>query len=104
MTYKAYIAYINTYLIPSISERNIERIDAAALDEVDLFHIQQSKKPIAQSTKLTQNAALNRVFDETELRGFLSPINRPKLDAKGQKSQRRAAFGLDEVRALTSEF
>ena len=104
VTYKAYIAYINSFLTPVLGKRNIERIDAAALDEVELYRIKQTQKPIAQSTKLTQNAALNRVFDEAELRGFLSPINRPKLDAKGIKSQRRPAFGLDEVRALRANF
>lgn len=104
VTYKAYIAYIITYLIPAIGKRNIDRIDAQALDDVELFRIKQTNKPISQSTKLTQNAALNRVFDEAELRGFLTAVNRPKLDAKGIKSQRRAAFGLDEVKALRANF
>lgn len=104
VTYTAYIGYINNWLIPVLGKRHIDRIDAAALDEVEAWRLQQTQKPISQSTKLTQNAALNRVFDEAELRGFLTASNRPKLDVKGRKSDRRPAFSLEEVRALLSSF
>jgi integrase len=56
------------------------------------------------STLLNHNAALNRVFDEAELRNFMYPINRPKLSAKGKKSERREEFNLEETRALKSNF
>ena len=38
------------------------------------------------------------------MRNFLTPVNRPKLDTKGRKSVRRAAFSLEEVRILRGGF
>lgn len=104
VTYSAYIGYIKNYLIPVLGKKHVDRIDAAALDELEAWRIAETQKPISQSTKLTQNAALNRVFDEAELRGFLTASNRPKLDVKGRKSDRRPAFSLEEVRALLGNF
>jgi integrase len=57
-----------------------------------------------QSTLMTQNAALNRVFDEAVDRGFMTPATRPALSNKGKGSDRRPAFELEEVRALRSNF
>ena len=89
----------------SVSKKRLQdHIDAAALDEVEAYRIDKTQKSISQSTKLTQNAALNKVFDEAELRGFLSAVNRPMLDAKGRKGERRAEFSLDEVKALRANF
>jgi integrase len=56
------------------------------------------------STTLNHNAAMNRVFDEAIYRGFMFEMNRPKLVALGKKSVRRAAFQLEEVRALKANF
>jgi hypothetical protein len=56
------------------------------------------------STTLNHNAAMNRVFDEAIYRGFMFEMNRPKLVALGKKSVRRAAFQLDEIRALKANF
>jgi integrase len=53
---------------------------------------------------LTRNAALNRVFDEAVIRGFLTEANKPKLEATGKKSERRAAFDMNELRALLANF
>jgi integrase len=62
-----------------------------------------SKEP-TRSTLLTHNSALNRVFDEAQMRGFLTESNRPKLESKGKDSQRRAAFTLEEIKAMISKF
>jgi len=64
---------------------------------------QMGKEP-SQSTMLTHNAALNRVFDEAVIRNFLTVANRPKLDAKGREGVRRPAFELEEIRALNAGF
>jgi integrase len=104
VSFADYIRVINEYLIPCLGKRNITSIDHAALDELDAWRIQQMGKAPSQSTMLTQNAALNRVFDEAVIRGFLTDANRPKLEAKGRTSDRRPAFDMDEIRALIGGF
>jgi integrase len=58
----------------------------------------------SNSTLLSQNAALNLVFDEGVLRNFLNDLNRPKLEAKGKKSKRHPAFTLKEIQAVLHNF
>lgn len=61
-------------------------------------------KAPTHSTLLTQNAALNRVFDEAVTRNFLTDVNRPKLEAKGKASDRRPAFDLTEIHTMFGSF
>ena len=104
VSYKDYIRVTNEYLIPALGKRNITSIDYAALDDLDAKRIELMGKAPSQSTLLTQNAALNRVFDEAVIHNFLTDANRPKLDAKGRKSDRRPAFELDELHAVLGSF
>jgi integrase len=104
VSYIDYIRCINDYLIPCFSKRSITHIDYAALDELDNWRTEHMGKAASHSTLLTHNAALNRVFDEAIIRNFLTEVNRPKLEAKGRKGQRHAAFELHEIRALLSNF
>ena len=103
-SYKDYTKVINDYLIPCLGNYSITNIDYAALNHLDAWRIEHMKKVPTQSTMMTHNAALNRIFDEAVLRGFLTEANRPKLESKGRKSTRRAAFDLDEMRALLGNF
>lgn len=102
--YNDYIRAINQYLIPSLGNRSIANIDGAALDELDNKRIEALGKAPSKSTLLTHNAALNRVFDEAVIRGFLTEANKPKLDAKARTGDRRPAFTLKEVQALIGNF
>lgn len=102
--YNDYIAAINNYFIPLLGKRLITNIDYAALEEVDEQRVELMGKMPAQSTLLNHNAALNRVFEEAVIRGFLTDANRIKLTAKGKSSNRRAAFTLTETKALLSNF
>jgi hypothetical protein len=100
VSYADYKRVLEDYLIPVLGSRNITNIDAAALDELDAKRIELLEKVPSHSTILKHNAALNRVFDEAVIRGFLTDANRPKLDAKGKIGDRRPAFDLDELRAV----
>jgi integrase len=95
---------IEEYLIPALGKRSITNIDYTALDELDAKRIEHMGKAPSQSTMLTHNAALNRVFDEAVIRNFLTEANRPKLEAKGKASDRRPAFDMAEIRALVGSF
>jgi integrase len=103
-SYTDYIRVINDYLIPILGKRSITSIDYQALDELNIKRAELMEKVPTQSTMLTHNAALNRVFDEAVIRGFLTEANKPKLEATGKKSERRAAFDMSELRALLANF
>lgn len=84
VSYVDYKRIIEDYLIPILGNRNITSIDGSALDELDERRIEIMEKTPTHSTLLKHNAALNRVFDEAVIRGFLTEANRPKLETKGK--------------------
>jgi integrase len=102
--YVDYKIAINKYLIPSLGKYHVDNIDHKALAKLDEDRIKAMGKTPTRSTLVTHNAALNRVFDEAIIRGFMVESNRPKLQAKGQKSQRRPEFNLNEITALKGNF
>ncbi len=102
--YKDYIRVIKDYLIPILGRRNIDNIDYKALNDFDAQRIVKMGKKPSQSTLLTQNAALNRVFDEAQMRGLITDATRPSLSVAGRKSVRRPPFSLEEVRAIDARF
>ena len=104
VSYSDYKRIIEDYLIPALGSRLITSIDAAALDHLDADRIKRMGKEPSNSTLLSHNAALNSVFDEAVIRNFLTDTNRPKLEAKGRKSDRRPAFDLNEIRAVLTNF
>lgn len=104
VSYKDYKRVIEDYLIPILGNRLITNIDSSALDHLDVERIKLMGKAPSNSTLLTHNAALNLVFDEAVIRNFLTEANKPKLEAKGRKSDRRPAFNLNESRAVLANF
>ena len=60
------------------------------------------KKPFkaAQSTINTHNSALNRVFDEALLRGWITSSIKPVLLNKGVKAESRGAFTPEEYKDI----
>jgi integrase len=104
VSFADYERVINDYLIPYFGNYSITNVDHAALDEFGRWREEKMGKAPTQSTLMTQNAALNRVFDEAVARGFLSDVNRPKLEAKGKVSDRRPAFDLNEVHVMFASF
>lgn len=102
--FNEYIRVTKDYLIPALGNRSITNIDVAALDELDAKRIEILGKAPSKTTLLTHNAALNRIFDEAAIRGFITDSNRPKLDAKARVGDRRPAFTLKEVQALLGNF
>ena len=104
VSYADYKRVINDYLIPVLGNRTITNIDSSALDDFAARRIEMMQRAPSQSTILTHNAALNRVFDEAVIRGFLTDANRPKLDAKGKTGDRRPAFEIEELRAVINNF
>jgi len=102
--YKEYKVAINKYMIPFLGNYNVDSIGPVQLEEFDQFRIKKMGRVPKLSTLQTHNAAMNRIFNEAELRGYLKAINRPKLVAKAKKGGRRAGFNLEEVRAVKQNF
>jgi integrase len=102
--YKDYKSVIEKYLVPFFGKYKVDSIDYKVLEQFSDWRTKRMGAAPKHSTLLNHNAALNRIFDEAELRNYLYPINRPKLSAKGKKSERREEFNLEETRALKSNF
>ena len=104
VSYSDYYRVIDDYLLPFFASYKIGNIDYTVLDLFDAWRTEKMGKAPSHSTLLTQNAALNRVFDEAVIRGFLTAAQRPKLDAKGKASERRPAFELRDIHAMFAAF
>lgn len=102
--YKEYISIINNYLINFFGKYKVDSITHELIEKFEEWRINKMGTVPKHSTTLNHNAAMNRVFDEAIYRGFMFEMNRPKLVALGKKSVRRAAFQLDEIRALKANF
>lgn len=100
VTYKHYIQAINKYLIKYLGNHNIDKIDYALLTKFAIWRAEQLGKTPSQSAINTHNSALNRVFDEALLRGFITKSQVPYLENKGVTSERRDDFTYEEYRTL----
>ena len=100
VTYKHYIQAINKYLIKYLGNHNIDKIDYALLTKFSVWREQQMATKPSQSAINTHNSALNRVFDEALLRGFITKSQVPFLENKGVTSERRDDFTHEEYRKL----
>lgn len=99
-----YVIVLTNYLIPILGKYKVDRIDYEILNELDEKRIEKMKRVPSLSTLLTHNAALNMVFDEAIYKGYMSPVSKPVLKAKGKKSEKRIEFSVKEVKALRGGF
>jgi integrase len=104
VSYADYKRVIEDYLLPFFGNYNITSIDYPVIEEFEEWRIVLMGKEPTHSTLLTHNAAMNRVFDEAIIRGFLADSQRPKLETKGRKSIRRPSFSVDEIRKMWESF
>lgn len=98
--FKDYINAINKYLIPFFGKLDVSSINTAKQTEFDAWRVQQMGKVPAHSTVLNHNAALNRVFDEAELRGWITSAIRPVVKSRGRQGEKRGTFSPEEYEAI----
>ena len=98
--YKDYISALTRWLIPYFGDTDVEKIDLAGLTKFDAWRTKTNKKPFSQSGINNHNAALNRVFDEAEMHGWIVNFLRPKLPNKGTKSESRGSFTDAEYKKI----
>lgn len=99
-SYKDYISALRIWLIPYFGGTDVDKIDLAALTAFDAWRTETNKKPFSQSGINNHNAALNRVFDEAELHGWIVKSLRPTLLNKGIKSESRGSFTDAEYKKI----
>jgi hypothetical protein len=98
--YNDYITAINRYLIPFFGNHHIHRIDYPLLKQFEQWRKEKMGKQPKASSIGTHNSALNKVFDEALLRGFINQAQRPQLYNKGGEGNRRPYFTLNEYRQV----
>ena len=94
--YRDYVIVLEKYLIPFFGKMHVTSITYETLQKFALWREQQMGREPKASTLNTHNSAMNRVFDEAVARGFLAHKNVPMLVNKGEKSERRPDFTLEE--------
>lgn len=102
-TFKQYIHAINKYLIPYFGRYNIDKVDYLALTKFQAWRKEEMKREPSASAINTHNSALNRVFDEAMLRGFITKSQLPHIENKGVASERRPDFTKEEYQLLVKE-
>jgi hypothetical protein len=100
VAYKDYISALHRHFIPYFGKIDVAKIDLAALASFDAWREKQLGRKPAQSTINNHNAALNRVLDEAELRGWINKSMRPTLLNKGVPTQARGSFTEPEYKAI----
>lgn len=102
--YKDYIMITNRYLIPVLGRKYIDRFEYSDFEELKERRIKIMGRIPTRSTILNHNAILNRIFEEAIRRGYIKEEQRPKLEAKGRKTERRSEFTLEEIKILIHNF
>jgi integrase len=104
ISYETYIRIINDFILPTIGRREITSITPTVIDQLDKKRIEIMGKAPTKSTMLKHNAALNRIFDEAVIHGFLTQDERPTLIAKGEAGKVRPGFDVEEIGAVLGNF
>ena len=100
--FEDYIRVIKNYLIPFFGSYNITSIDFALMERYAIWRKNKVGHEVKASTINTHNSALNKIFEEAMLHGFMTKANVPMLINRGLKSERRSDFTLEEYRYLVS--
>jgi len=104
VSFDQYIKIIDDYLIPFFGNKNIDGITYEVLDAYhEDLKVKMGRIP-AYSTMRKHNVTLNRVFDKAVEKTYITNSNRPKLDTKGNKSEKYATFDIQEINAILANF
>jgi len=100
--YKDYVTAIRNHLIPFFGSKYIDKIGQEEINKFETWRTEKLGKIPAQSTIMTHNTALLRVFDTAVEEGWVKKQNVPALKNRGRKRQRRPAFTQEEWKHVTA--
>jgi integrase len=99
-TFRSYKLALKNYLTPFFGVHLINKIDYDLLERFAAWREEKMKIVPSSSTLNTHTSALNRVFDEAVLRGFITKSQVPYLKMRRVESERRPDFNEDEWKIL----
>ena len=102
--YRDYIQAINNYLIPFFDRYNVDNISYLLIRQFGVWRVKKMRKSPKASTINTHNNALNRIFDEALMHGYIAKTQIPDLQNKGRDAQRRPDFSFDEYCTMYRAF
>ena len=94
---KEYLTAIRNYLIPFFGNHNVDSITPRLIAEFHIWRAERLGRELSASAQGTHNVALNRIFDEAIMRGYMAEIHRPALKNTGAQGDRRAEFSHEEI-------
>ena len=104
-SFKNYELFLRRYHIPFFDRTHITSIDRAKILEFENRRAAEVKRMPTKSTVKSHNVALQRVFDEAVLRGWMNAALVPPLGtASGVAGKRRDYFTVEEVQKITAAF
>ena len=98
--YRDYIQAIDNYLIPFFGKHHADHVTYPMLQQFAAWRNKKLNREPKASTINTHNSALNRIFDEALMHGYIAKTQIPILINKGRDAERRPDFTLDEYRTL----
>jgi integrase len=98
--YRDYIQATDNYLIPFFGNHHVDHMTYPLLQEFAAWRNKKMGREPKASTINTHNSALNRIFDEALMHGYIAKTQIPVLINKGRDALRRPDFMLDEYRQL----
>ena len=102
--YTAYIAVIETYLIPFFGQMYLTSITSKHIAEFEVWRNTQLRRKPKVSTLLTFATAFTRITKTAVEQGWISDkVPVPKLSLRGEKGQVRPAFTKTEVGLIQTE-
>ena len=102
--YTAYIAVIETYLIPFFGQMYLTSITSKHIAEFEVWRNTQLRRKPKVSTLLTFATAFTRITKTAVEQGWISDkVPVPKLSLRGEKGQARPAFTKTEVSAIQKQ-
>lgn len=100
VSFRDYKIVLNRYLIPYFGDMFVSSITYEQLQRFAKWRTDKLGREPSTSTLNTHNSALNRVFDESVVRGYMSKSQVPVLINKGRDSKRRPDFRRDEYKKM----
>jgi hypothetical protein len=102
--YTAYIAVIETYLIPFFGKMYLTSITSKHIAEFEVWRNTQLRRKPKVSTLLTFATAFTRITKTAVEQGWISDkIPVPKLSLRGEKGEVRPAFTKTEVSLIQTQ-
>ena len=89
VVYRDSVQAINNYLTLFFGQHNVDHITYPLMQAFAAWRIEKMGREPKSSTINTHNSALNRIFDESLMRGYIAKTQIPVLENKGRDAVRR---------------